>query len=92
LVGMHQTQSIADCVRDVKSNSSAWVHENFSRLKSIQWKTKYGAFSVSESSVDSVKAYIANQKEHHKTVSFKEEFLAMLRKHGIEFDERYVFE
>ena len=92
LVGMHQSQSIADCVRDVKSNSSGWVHEQFPQLQTFQWQTKYGAFSVSQSAVESVKAYIANQKEHHKTISFEEEFLAMLRKHGIEFDERFVFE
>lgn len=92
LVGMHQSQSIADCVRDVKSNSSAWVHENFSKLKTFQWQTKYGAFSVSESSVGAVKAYIAKQKEHHTKLSYQDEFLAMLRRHGIEYDERYVFE
>ena len=92
LVGIHQSQAIADCVRDVKSNSSGWIHERFAKLQSFRWQTKYGAFTVSESQVDSVKAYIADQKEHHKTLSFKEEFLLILRKHGIEFDERYVFE
>ncbi|KLU07199.1 transposase [Rhodopirellula islandica] len=92
LVGMHPTQTIADCVRDLKSNSSVWVHEHFPKLKMFQWQTKYGAFSVSESSVDSVMAYIANQKEHHKKLTFQEEFLAILRKHGIQFDPRYVFE
>ena len=92
LVGMHQSQAVADCVRDVKSISSSWIHERFTKLKAFQWQVKYGAFTVSASSVDSVKAYIANQKEHHKTMSFKDEFLAILRKHGIQFDKRYVFE
>jgi hypothetical protein len=68
------------------------VHEHLTNLKSFQWQTKYGAFSVSESSVDSVKAYVANQKEHHKKLTFQEEFMAILRKHGIQFDPRYVFE
>lgn len=92
LVGMHQSQSIADCVRDMKSNSSGWMHDRFPEMKAFQWQTKYGAFSVSESSVGAVKAYIAKQKEHHQTRSFKDEFMAMLRKHSIEFDQRYVFE
>ncbi|CAD74181.1 MAG TPA: IS200/IS605 family transposase [Rhodopirellula baltica] len=92
LVSIHPAQSISDCVRDIKSNSSVWVHEHLTNLKSFQWQTKYGAFSVSESSVDSVKAYVANQKEHHKKLTFKEEFMAILRKHGIQFDPRYVFE
>ncbi|EMB15295.1 IS200/IS605 family transposase [Rhodopirellula europaea] len=92
LVSMHPSQSISDCVRDLKSNSSVWVHEHFPKRKTFQWQTKYGAFSVSESSVESVKTYIANQKEHHKKLTFKEEFTALLRKHGIQFDPRYVFE
>lgn len=92
LVSMHPAQPISDCVRDIKSNSSVWVHEHLTNLKSFQWQTKYGAFSVSESSVDSVKAYVANQKEHHKKLTFHEEFMAILRKHGIQFDPRYVFE
>ena len=92
LVGMHQTQSIADCVRDVKSNSSSWVHENYSRLKDFSWQTKYGAFSVSQSSVKDVTRYIENQHEHHKTISFQEEFVLLLKKHNIKFDTRFVFE
>ena len=92
LIGMHQTQSIADCVRDVKSNSSSWVHENYSRLKDFSWQTKYGAFSVSQSSVKDVTRYIENQHEHHKTISFQEEFVLLLKKHNIKFDTRFVFE
>nr|WP_255712834.1 transposase [Rhodopirellula sp. JC740] len=89
---MHQSQSVADCVRDVKSNASSWVHDRFPDLKVFQWQTKYGAFSVSESSIANVKAYIANQKEHHKKLTFQDEFKAMLQRHNIQFDPRYVFE
>ena len=92
LVGLHQTQTVADCVRDVKSNSSRWIHDNFSDLNQFAWQTKYGAFSVSQSAEKDVAAYIDNQEEHHKKVSFQNEFIAFLNKHGIEFDERFVFE
>ena len=92
LVGMHQSQSIADCVRDVKSNSSSWIHDNYSNLLNFAWQTKYGAFSVSHSAINDVVTYIAKQKEHHKTVSYREEFIAFLKRHSMEFDERYVFE
>lgn len=92
LVGMHQSQSVADFVRDVKSNSSGWIHEQDPKLKAFGWQTKYGAFAVSQSNVDAVKAYIGNQKEHHKRFSFKDELITLLQKHGIAFDEQYVFE
>ena len=54
-------------------------------------RTGYGAFAVSQSNLDQVKRYIANQKEHHRQMSFKEEFMGMLKKHGIPYDERYVW-
>jgi REP element-mobilizing transposase RayT len=92
LVGLHQSQSIADCVRDLKSNSSRWIHDTQPKLAGFAWQKKYGAFSVSESSVEKVKRYIANQKTHHERVSYQDEFRALLKRHGIEFDERYLFE
>lgn len=92
LVGIHQTQSIADLVRDVKSNSSVWIRETQSNLTGFAWQTKYGAFSVSQSSMDNVVEYIANQKDHHKHVSYQDEFRTFLKKHGIDLDERYAFE
>jgi REP element-mobilizing transposase RayT len=92
LAGMHQSQSIADCVRDIKTNSSVWIHKNQKGLLGFAWQTKYGAFSVSQSSVASVSEYINNQKEHHKTMSYRDEFLALLKKHGLNHDPKYVFE
>lgn len=92
LVGMHQSQSVADCIRDVKSNTSRWIHDQYPKLSHFQWQTKYGAFSVSQSSVGAVETYIANQQEHHRHISYQDEFRALLTRHGIEFDERYVFE
>jgi REP element-mobilizing transposase RayT len=91
-VAMHQTISIADLVRDVKSGSSLWIHDEYPKRKGFAWQTKYGAFSVSLSMEEKVAAYIRNQKEHHRKQTFQEEFRAMLDRHGFEYDERYIWE
>jgi REP element-mobilizing transposase RayT len=84
--------SISDAMRLVKTNSSKWVHETFPEYSSFAWQAGYGAFSVSFSNLDSVKEYIANQAIHHRKIGFKEEFIALLKRHEIEFDERYLWE
>jgi len=86
------TISLAEAANAMKANSSRWVHENFPTKQDFAWQHGYGAFSVSASADEQVRQYILNQKEHHRTRSFKEEYLAFLVKHEIEFDERYVFE
>ena len=91
LVKTPATVAISDFVRIVKANSSRWVHETFPRA-TFTWQTGYGAFSVSHSSVEAVREYIAGQEEHHKTLSFQEEFVAFLHRHGMEYDERYLWE
>jgi REP element-mobilizing transposase RayT len=91
LVKTPATAAMADVVRTVKTNSSKWVHETFPRA-AFAWQTGYGAFSVSCSNVEAVSEYITGQEEHHKSVSFQEEFVAFLRRHGIEYDERYIWE
>jgi REP element-mobilizing transposase RayT len=92
LVAMHQTISIADLIRDVKSGSSHWIHEKQAQAKGFAWQTKYGAFSVSLSMEQKVSAYIRNQKEHHRNRTFQEEFRSILDRHGFEYDERYIWE
>jgi REP element-mobilizing transposase RayT len=82
---------IADCVRVLKTNSSRWIHEKRPQLAKFAWQIGYGAFSVSESSRGEVARYIQNQQQRHGKMSFQEEFLMLLRKHGIEFDERYLW-
>ena len=79
-------------MRLVKTNSSKWVHEGSSEYASFAWQTGYGAFSVSRSNVPAVEAYIAKQEEHHRTMTFQEEFVAFLKRHGISYDERYIWE
>ena len=84
--------AIADLLRTVKSRSSLWVHQTFPQSASFAWQEGYGVFSVSKSVESDVKAYIEHQAEHHRKRDFKSEFLALLRAHQVEFDERYVFD
>lgn len=84
--------ALSDLMRTVKSRSSKWVHETFPAFSAFAWQEGYSAFSVSKSQEDAVKRYIAEQAEHHKKEDFKAELLRILRLHGIEFDEKYVFE
>jgi putative transposase len=81
----------SDLLRHVKARSSKWINETFPDLSHFAWQEGYGGFTVSKSAVADVEAYIARQKEHHVRQDFKAEFLALLRKHGIEFDEKEVF-
>jgi putative transposase len=92
LVSLPANVAISDAMRVLKTNSSRWVHEQWPQRRGFAWQTGYGVFSVSQSNADQVCAYIANQEEHHRHVSFQEEFLAFLKRHGIAFDERYIWE
>jgi len=81
--------SVSEMVRRIKANSSRWLHQE-PAARHFAWQTGYGAFSVSESQRDSVKRYIQGQKEHHARLSFREELIALLERHGIAYDERYL--
>lgn len=91
LVSLGRTIAVADAVRIVKTNSSSWIHEEL-RLPEFGWQDGYGAFAVSYSNVESVKQYLANQAEHHRSRTFQEEFREFLRRHGLEWDERYIWD
>ena len=88
LIQVPPSVSVAKAVLAIKSNSSRWAHEEGHEFA---WQQGYGAFSVSSSNVPSVVRYIQNQKAHHKKMSSDEEFLALLKKHGVEFDPKFVF-
>ena len=92
LLRMPASRSSADVVRVLKSNSSKWIHEKWPDQSGFGWQTGYGAFSVSESVVPQVVAYISHQDEHHRRVSFQDEFRAFLRKNNIVVDERYLWD
>ena len=92
LLSMGKQRSLADTIRDIKSNPSRWIHETFDALRGFAWQARYGAFSLSYSAMDEVRRYIHRQQEHHRVRSFKEEFLTLLQRHNIEYDERYIWD
>ena len=92
LFDLHQSVALADCVRDIKSASSGWIHDTFPELRDFAWQEGYGAFSVSASAIPRVKSYIENQERHHRVRSFQDEFIALLDRHGIEYDPRHVWD
>ncbi len=85
----HPTIAEAELVRVVKANSSKWLHQQ--HAVEFAWQTGYGAFAVSRSVVENVRKYILNQAEHHKRMTFQEEFIALLKRHRIPYDERYIW-
>ena len=84
--------ALADCLRVVKTNSSRWVKERWPQQRKFSWQGGYGAFSVSESRRAAVIGYIRDQAQHHRRISFQDEFLALLKNHHVEFDERYLWQ
>ena len=91
LVGLKPTHNVADVMRELKAVSSRWVHDEIKAL-GFGWQEGYGAFSVSKSSVDDVIHYIQNQRDHHRTKSFQEEYLAFNERHDISFDPKYLWD
>ena len=91
LAGLSPSLAVSDVVRDVKANSSKWMREE-GHVDSFEWQKGYGAFTVSYDRVEAIRKYIQNQKEHHKTKTFQEEYIDFLRRHGIEFRLEYLFE
>lgn len=87
LLSLPATLSVAKAVQLLKGNSSKWIRETFPKMRSFAWQEGYGAFSVGISGVDPTVAYIHNQTERHRTRSFREEFIAMLQKHGFKYEE-----
>lgn len=89
LIGLRATHTLAAVLRETKLVSSAWVHEEVG-ISSFAWQEGYGAFTVSASQLESVRAYIEEQEEHHRTRTFREEYTTLLQRSGVEFDERYL--
>ena len=92
LIGTHPRFAIASTIQLLKTNSSKWINDKKKTGRKFHWQSGYGAFSVSKSMVPQVKRYIANQQEHHRKTTFMDEYLKMLRLHGIDFDLKYVFD
>jgi REP element-mobilizing transposase RayT len=92
LCNLSRTITIAKLLEEIKSSSSGWAKTQYEELRHFYWQSGYGAFSVSQSNIERVKRYIANQEEHHRKMTFQEEFRRFLRRHRIAFDERYVWD
>jgi REP element-mobilizing transposase RayT len=91
LASLPATISLSEAANAMKANSSRWIHENAPQSKGFAWQTGYGAFSVSKSAQARVTEYIQNQEEHHRAWKFTAEFTALLEKHGIAYEERYLW-
>ncbi|HEY9220444.1 MAG TPA: IS200/IS605 family transposase [Lutibacter sp.] len=92
LVGIKPNIAISDLVRDIKAGSSKFINDNRWINGKFNWQEGFGAFSYSRNQIDNVIKYIANQEEHHKKTSFKEEYIDFLKTYEIDYDENYLFE
>jgi len=91
LLSMPATATLAKAIQMIKGASSKWVHDTFPDHGSFAWQEGYGAFTIGVSQTDATLAYIRSQPEHHRQTTFQEEFRMFLKRHGIEYDERYVW-
>jgi REP element-mobilizing transposase RayT len=92
LVAHPRTCAPADLVREVKTGSTNWLKAKATRYDGFHWQGGYGIFSISPSHRQALERYLGNQKEHHRKVTFQEEFRRLLNKYGVPFDERYVWD
>jgi REP element-mobilizing transposase RayT len=92
LTTLSRTCTVADLVKELKRGSSIWIKTRAPQLEKFSWQGGYGAFSIGASQAPQVKAYIARQEEHHRKISFQDEFRELLRRYKIDFDERYVWD
>jgi len=92
LIAHPRTCSPADLVQEMKTGSSKWLKTQSDAYADFHWQGGYGMFSISPSHRAAVEAYLANQAEHHRKVTFQEEFRGLLKKYGMSFDERYVWD
>lgn len=92
LFGWRTDEKLSTLVRNLKANSSRWIHETFPALRGFAWQEGYSIFTVSQSQVGKVRSYIQKQEEHHRIKTFRNELLEFLRSHNVEFDEKYVFD
>ena len=92
LFNLSRKHSIATIVKEIKRTSSAWVKNVAPSCKKFHWQNGYGSFSVSQSHLDRVYRYIERQEQHHRRITFQDEFRSFLKRYGIEYDERYLWD
>ena len=91
-IGLRPSKAISDLVRDLKNNSSNFINEKKWIKGKFYWQEGYGAFSYSRSQIENVYNYILNQEEHHKKKTFREEYIDLLKKFNVEYNNKYLFE
>ena len=92
LIGIRPNHRLSDIIRNIKANSSAWLTERMTGSHKFRWQRGYAAFSVSHFQLQTVRDYIANQREHHRSLSFADELRILLQKHGVKFEEAYLLD
>ena len=92
LFNLSRVKTLAEVVEELKTSTSKWIKTKGPNFRGFHWQSGYGAFSVSQSNVEQVIQYIDGQKDHHRGRSFQDEFLALLGKHNIPFDDRYLWD
>lgn len=92
LFALARTEMLSNVVGQVKRGSSAWIKTRGAQYRAFAWQNGYGAFSVSQSALDQVRAYIRDQQEHHRVRTFQDEFRAFLERHGIAYEERFLWD
>jgi len=90
--GLKPSIAVSKVMQIVKAKSSKWVNESGKMRTRFEWQASYGCFSYNHSHIDRVYKYIHNQETHHKKLSFQEEYLQLLQRFGIDYDERFVFD
>ena len=92
MISLPRTISIGKLLEEIKKGSSKWIKTKGGNYNGFSWQRGYGAFSIGQSSFDNLRKYIQNQKEHHKKLSFQDEYRSFLKKYNIDFDEKYVWD
>lgn len=92
LFSMARVVTIADIVEEVKTSTSKWIKTKGREFRNFHWQSGYGAFSIGQSNVRSLKRYLRDQKDHHKRVTFQDEYRKFLKAYGIDYDEKYVWD
>ena len=92
LLTLSRVVTIADLVEEVKTETSKWIKTKGREFRNFYWQSGYGAFSIAQSQVPSVKRYVERQKEHHRYITFQDEYRKFLKAYDIEYDERYVWD
>jgi len=91
-MGLKQSISVSEVMKSVKAKSSKWINDSGYLANRFEWQKGFGCFSYSHSHVDAVFHYIKDQEKHHQRVSFRDEYISMLKKFGVNYDDRYIFD